>query len=68
MPDSLTLYPELQTAEKLGVSPRTLQRWRVEGRGPAYRKLGTRIAYAERDLQEYIESCRRQSTSQKNAA
>ena len=55
---------EHRAAELLGLSVRTLQRFRVEGRGPRYLKLGKkRVAYAESDLTEYLDGCRRQSTS-----
>jgi excisionase family DNA binding protein len=58
------VFKERQAAEALGVSVRTLQRWRVEGRGPHYRKLGKLVAYAEQDLAEFLEECRRHSTSE----
>lgn len=54
---------EAKAAEALGLSPRTLQRWRVEGRGPAFLKLGKRVAYTDADLRKYVESSRRTSTS-----
>jgi predicted DNA-binding transcriptional regulator AlpA len=59
---------EHQAAELLGLSVRTLQRFRVEGRGPRYLKLGRkRVAYAEADLGTWLEHCRRQSTSDLSA-
>ncbi len=58
---------EERAADALGLSPRTLQRWRVEGRGPAYRKLGKRIGYTEADLREFVERSRRTSTSSPEA-
>ena len=37
---------ETALAHRLGVSKRTLQRWRVEGGGPPYVRLGPRrVAY-----------------------
>ena len=50
-------------AELLNLSPRTLQRFRVEGRGPKFVKLGKRVFYLEADLRAYVDACRRQSTS-----
>ncbi len=47
----------------LGLSPRTLERFRVDGRGPRYLKLGRRVAYAREDLMSWAESRRRSSTS-----
>lgn len=61
------LLNEHRAAEVLGVSVRTVQRWRVEGKGPVYAKLGKRVAYAEESLQDYIEKCSRQSTSESAA-
>lgn len=55
---------ETAAAGLLLLSPRTLQRFRVQGRGPRFLKLGKRIAYTRRDLEEYIENARRVSTSQ----
>lgn len=58
---------EERAAELLGLSPRTLQRFRVQGRGPRYIKLGKKVGYLERDLQEFIDKNRRQSTSEGGA-
>ena len=40
---------------KLG-KPSTLAHWRSEGRGPAFVKLGGRVAYKGADLNAWIES------------
>ena len=41
--------PELLTtreaAERLGLSPRTLERYRVTGEGPRFRKIGRWVRY-----------------------
>lgn len=34
----------------------TLAHWRSEGRGPAFVKLGARVAYAGKDLNRWIEA------------
>lgn len=52
-----------QAATKLNISPRTLERWRVEGRGPAFCKFGKRAMYAESDLTDWAGAQRRTSTS-----
>lgn len=44
---------------------RTLQRWRLEGLGPRFHKLGKAVRYKKSDLDKYIDSCSRQSTSDK---
>lgn len=36
----------------------TLAHWRSEGRGPAFVRLGRRVAYRGRDLNAWIESRR----------
>ena len=51
------------SATFLGVSPRTLEKWRVTGGGPPYRKLGARVVYVEDDLVEWVDARRRCSTS-----
>lgn len=62
------LLNEDRGAEILGVSVRTLQRQRVRGDGPRYVKIGKRVLYREEDLQAYIESSTRQSTSEQSVA
>ncbi len=42
---------EAAAAERIGVRPRSLQRWRQLGTGPAFTRIGPRlIAYREADL------------------
>lgn len=57
-----------QAAAYLNISPRTLERWRFEGKGPTFRKFGRRAMYAQRDLSEWAESRRRTSTAEVVAA
>lgn len=52
-----------QAAALLGLSPRTLERYRVSGEGPPFRKLGRRVRYTRSDIDDWAESCRRRSTS-----
>lgn len=50
-----TYLPPKQAAEKIGVSPATLQRWRSEGGGPPYCKVGRRlVAYPESGFQKWL--------------
>jgi predicted site-specific integrase-resolvase len=51
------------TAEALGVSVSTLNKWRVYGDGPTFVRLGRRIAYRPEHILEYLEKQARQSTS-----
>ncbi len=58
------LMDEKTTASRLGVSPKTLQSWRLTGGGPTYRKIGRRVAYAEPDLVAFVEAGARSHTSE----
>jgi excisionase family DNA binding protein len=57
------LVTERDAAELLGVSVRTLQKWRLQGNGPRFVKLGHAVRYDVKDLEAYIERARRRSTS-----
>jgi excisionase family DNA binding protein len=52
-----------KAAEYLGVSASTLAKWRMRGDPPGYRKLGRVVVYDQADLDAWLESCRRTSTS-----
>ena len=54
-----------QLANRWGVSEATLERWRSEGIGPQYLKLGGRVMYREIDVEAYEQDCLRLSTSRK---
>lgn len=48
---------EAATARLLGISRRTLQRYRLTGDGPNYVRLGVRrVAYAEGDVIAWVEA------------
>jgi hypothetical protein len=49
------LLGERRVAKLLGCSPRTLQRRRTEGKGPASTKIGRKVFYELNDLQEWID-------------
>lgn len=57
------LYSETEAAMILGLSPRTLQRWRWAGGGPEYIKLGSCVRYPEETLATFLDRGRRASTS-----
>ena len=44
---------EHELAERWGLSPKTLQRWRSEGRGPRYLKLSKRVTYLMEEILAY---------------
>jgi hypothetical protein len=50
---------QLDLARRWRVSPRTLERWRWLGQGPAYLKLGGRIVYLLEDVASYESAQRR---------
>ena len=47
----------------LGLSGRTLEKHRVFGTGPVFRKIGGRVVYAVEDLQAWADKGRQTSTS-----
>ncbi len=53
-----------RAAELIGMSKRTLEKWRGEGTGPPFLKLGRRVLYSVADLEEWLRSRRRYSTSE----
>jgi hypothetical protein len=58
------LLDERSAAKFLNISVRSLQRYRVDGGGPTFIKIGAkRICYLVRDLTSYIEARRFASTS-----
>jgi hypothetical protein len=52
-----------RAAVLLGLAAGTMENWRVQGRGPAYRSLGRRIVYRRDELIAWAEAQRRTSTS-----
>lgn len=62
------LFNEEAAAEYLGgaaspISVRTMQRWRLEGAGPSFIKLGRLVRYRQSDLDDFIQGHRIDSTS-----
>ncbi|MBU0516942.1 MAG: helix-turn-helix domain-containing protein [Proteobacteria bacterium] len=53
-----------QAAQYLGLSPRTLEKWRLTGSGPTHRKFGSRVLYSVDDLDLWAKTRRRRSTSE----
>ncbi len=53
-----------RAAKVLGMSSRTLEKWRGLGTGPPFLKLGRRVLYSTTDLEAWIRSRRRNSTSE----
>jgi excisionase family DNA binding protein len=61
------LLSTTQAAAHCGLSPRTLEKLRITGGGPPFAKLGRSVRYAPADLDEWIASARRRSTSDAGA-
>jgi predicted DNA-binding transcriptional regulator AlpA len=52
-----------EAARLLGISPRTLEKYRCHGSGPMFRKLGGRVVYAIDDLEAWADQAACRSTS-----
>lgn len=48
-----SFYSNDEAADFLRLSPRTLEKYRVRGGGPPFRKLGRRVVYARADLEDW---------------
>lgn len=51
-----------QLATRWHISEATLERWRSDGIGPRFLKLGGRVVYRQIDIEAYEESCLSTST------
>ena len=57
-----------EAAAWLGLSPKTLERYRVSGEGPDFQKFGARVRYPIEDLEEWASARRWTSTAEERAA
>jgi hypothetical protein len=48
------LLNEKEAAASLNVSVAATRKWRVQGRGPAYLKLGKLVRYRPEDINEWL--------------
>ncbi len=62
--DRDVLIPAAQVPEYLGIQRQTLARWRHEGFGPPWVRMGRLIYYRSSDLRTWIESRVRKNTIQ----
>ena len=58
------LYTTEEAASYLRSNARTLARWRYAGHGPAFTKIGRRVAYQRASLDAFIQQQTRQRTAQ----
>ena len=63
------LLKQSEVAEVLGVSPRSVEGWRLSGRGPRFVRLSSRaIRYRPEDVDAWIAERVRRSTSDRPTA
>lgn len=53
---------EVELAERWNLSPKTLQRWRSEGRGPRFMKMSKRVVYPMDEVLDFESQALRAST------
>lgn len=46
---------DVEAAEVLDMAPTTLRKWRTNGQGPSYLKLGKNVRYRMEDLTAYLQ-------------
>jgi hypothetical protein len=63
-----TLLTEAETAQLLGISPRTLRNWRRGNRGPVHVRLGGLVRYTPADVESFIAASRRGASSTSDKA
>lgn len=59
-----TLINEKEAGEFLGISHRTLQKWRGKGDGPKYNKIGRSVKYKIADLIKWRDDNKKRNTSE----
>lgn len=63
-----TILDQKRVASLLGISTRTLERYRVSGTGPRYVKLGKLVRYLKTDIDAWIEQNISGSTAQRSTS
>jgi hypothetical protein len=54
----LTLFfTQAELAVELGITKKTLDRWKTAGRGPSITKLGRKILYSRRAVASWLAAC-----------
>ncbi|WP_295389102.1 helix-turn-helix domain-containing protein [uncultured Thiodictyon sp.] len=57
-----TLRDEVQEAERLSISRRTLQTWRLRGGGPPFVKIGSAVRYDPAQVDAWLDEHTRTNT------
>lgn len=60
-----SLLTQAETSTLLRINVRTLERWRIDGSGPRFVKLGRQVLYERDELAEHIRRNRREFTGDK---
>lgn len=61
---TMEFLDQAETAQLLRISERTLERKRLDGSGPRFRKFGRRVVYGIDELTEWADIHTYQSTSE----
>ena len=57
------LITPTEVSELLSISPLTLRKWRWEGKGPQFIKAGSKVLYRIADIENWVNTQTRSSTS-----
>lgn len=60
---NMEFFNQLEAARLLRISERTLERKRLDGSGPLFRKFGRRVVYSTNDLKDWADAQTYTSTS-----
>lgn len=66
--EEFALLPQQEAAGILCTTVRSLERWRIQGRGPPFVRVGRRALYRATDLERWLASRTLHSTSEADAA
>lgn len=58
----IKLHTEKQESDRLGISTRTLQSWRIKGGGPPFLKIGAAVRYNPDQVDAWLSSRVRTNT------
>lgn len=58
------LINTVEAAQILRLTPYTLRLYRMHGKGPNYKKIGSRVFYSHSDIQAYLDRATRTCTAQ----
>jgi len=64
----MALKTSQEAALSLRLAEGTLANWRVQGRGPAFVRIGGKVCYRDEDIEAFISGGSRRSTSETEAA